>query len=349
MSTRQNLSIHLAERPNPYIVPGQTFTQRTAPAPTASDLKPDQVLVENLYLSLDPAMRGWLNDARSYVPPVQIGEVMRGGTVARVLASTSSNFKEGDLVTTFGNVWTEVLILPAQQATLVQLPPNAKITDAMGVLGMTGLTAYFGMTEIGQPKKGETVVVSGAAGATGSVAGQIAKIAGARVVGIAGQDEKVKWLKEELGFDVALNYNDPDFKAKFKEATPDFVDVYWDNVGGEQLDLALGRANKFARFVECGMISSYNSKEVEGPKNIRNVVAQRVRMQGFIVFDYVEKYAAGKKQLAEWLSEGKLRRKETIIKGGLKAAEEGLLQLFKGQNIGKMLVEIKNPDEGAKL
>lgn len=266
MSTRQNLSIHLAERPNPFIVPGQTFTQRTGPAPTAADLKPDQVLIENLYLSLDPAMRGWMNDARSYVPPVQIGEVMRGGTIARVLASTSPQFKEGDLVTTFGNVWTEVGILPAAQATLVQLPPNAKVTDAMGVLGMTGLTAYFGMTEIGQPKKGETVVISGAAGATGSVAAQIAKIAGARVVGIAGKDDKVKWLTEELGLDVALNYNDPDFKQKFKEATPNFVDVFWDNVGGDQLDLALGRANKFARFVECGMISQYNSKEVEGPK-----------------------------------------------------------------------------------
>ncbi|OIW26617.1 NADP-dependent leukotriene B4 12-hydroxydehydrogenase [Coniochaeta ligniaria NRRL 30616] len=349
MSTRQNLSIHLAERPNPYIVPGQTFSQRTTPAPTASDLKPDQVLVENLYLSLDPAMRGWLNDRRSYVPPVQIGEVMRGGSVARVLASTSPQFKEGDLVTTFGNVWTEVLVLPAAQATPVRLPANARVTDAMGVLGMTGLTAYFGMLEIGQPKKGETVVVSGAAGATGSVAAQIAKIYGARVVGIAGKDDKVKWLTEELGLDVALNYNDPDFKEKFKQATPDYVDVFWDNVGGEQLELALGRANKFARFVECGMISQYNSAEAVGPRNIMNVVSQRVRLQGFIVFDFIERYDEGRKQLAQWLSEGKLQRKETIIKGGLKAAEEGLLQLFKGQNTGKMLVEIKNLEEGAKL
>jgi NADPH-dependent curcumin reductase CurA len=312
--SRQNLSIHLAERPNPVIVPGKTFSQRTTPAPTASDLKPDQVLVENLYLSLDPAMRGWLNDTRSYVPPVQIGEVMRGGTIARVLASTSSSLKEGDLVTVFGNVWTEVSVVAAAQATPVHLPAGAKVTDGLGVLGLTGLTAYFGMTEIAQPKKGETVVVSGAAGATGSVAGQIAKIAGARVVGIAGQDDKVRWLKEELGFDVALNYNDPDFKQKFKEAvssillapsqrrmgslmcfflqTPDYIDVFWDNgkplhkstyrelfvregmcllttlriVGGEQLDMALARANKFARFVECGMISQYNAKEAVGPK-----------------------------------------------------------------------------------
>jgi NADPH-dependent curcumin reductase CurA len=216
--SRQTLSIHLAERPDHYIVPGKTFVQRTTPAPTASDLKPDQILIENLYLSLDPAMRGWLNDRRSYVPPVQIGEVMRGGSLARVLASTTPNFKEGDLVSTFGNVWTEVQTLPAAQATLVELPAGARVTDGLGLLGMTGLTAYFGMTEIAQPKAGETVVVSGAAGATGSVAGQVAKIAGARVVGIAGQDEKVRWLKEELGFDVALNYNDPDFKQKFEEA-----------------------------------------------------------------------------------------------------------------------------------
>ncbi|KAB5536198.1 hypothetical protein GE09DRAFT_343212 [Coniochaeta sp. 2T2.1] len=345
----QILSIKLAERPTGDIVPGRTFTQVRSPAPTAADLKPNQVLVENLYLSLDPAMRGWLNDARSYVPPVQIGEVMRGGTIARVLASTSANFKEGDLVTAFGNVWTEILVSSAEQVQLVNLPKGAKVTDGLGVLGMTGMTAYFGMTEIGQPKAGETVVVSGAAGATGSVAAQIAKIAGARVVGIAGSDDKVRWLKEELGLDVALNYNDPDFKKKFKEATPNFIDVFWDNVGGEQLDMALGRANKFARFVECGMISGYNANEVVGPKNIRQVVAQRIRMQGFIVFDFIEKYAEAKEQLAKWLSEGKLQRKETIIKGGLASAEEGLLQLFKGQNTGKMLVEIKNPDEAARL
>lgn len=244
MAGRQNLSIHLAERPSPVIVPGKTFTQKTSPAPTASDLKPDQLLVENLYLSLDPAMRGWLNDTRSYVPPVQIGDVMRGATIARVLASTSGKFAEGELVTVFGDVWTEVGVFTAAQANKVVLPPNAKVTDGLGVLGMTGLTAYFGMTEIAKVQKGETVVISGAAGATGSVAAQIAKIAGGRVVGIAGQDDKVKWLKEELGLDVALNYNDPDFKEKFKDATPDFIDVFWDNgeidsgCGGRQVGVA---------------------------------------------------------------------------------------------------------------
>jgi NADPH-dependent curcumin reductase CurA len=228
-STRQSLSVHLAERPKELIIPGKTFTQRTSLAPTASDLQPGQLLVETLYLSLDPAMRGWLNDVPSYIPPVKIGEVMRGGTICRVLASTSEAFKEGDLVTTFSAGWTEVAIIPEKAANPVKLPPNAKVPDAMAALGMTGLTAYFGLSEIGQPKKGETVVVSGAAGATGSVAGQMAKIQGARVIGIAGGEDKVKFLSEELGFDVALNYRAADFKEKFNEATKDGIDVFWDN------------------------------------------------------------------------------------------------------------------------
>lgn len=213
----QSLSIHLAQRPKANVVPGETFTQKTSPAPTASDLKDGQLLVETLYLSLDPAMRGWLSDERSYLPPVQIGEVMRGGSVCRVLASKSSKFQAGDLVTTFTAGWREVAIVKDSDANNVVLPPKGQVTDALGVLGMTGLTAYFGMMTVGLPKKGETVVVTAAAGATGSVAGQIAKILGARVVGIAGGEEKRKWL-EEVGFDVALDYKDPDFRKKFKEA-----------------------------------------------------------------------------------------------------------------------------------
>lgn len=213
----ESLSVHLAKRPEANVVPGETFSQKTSPAPTASDLKDGQLLVETLYLSLDPAMRGWLRDERSYLPPVQIGEVMRGGSVCRVLASKSSNFKAGDLVTTFTAGWREIAIVKESDANKVVLPPNGHVTDALGVLGMTGLTAYFGMMTVGQPKKGETVVVTAAAGATGSVAAQIAKILGARVVGIAGGEEKRKWL-EEVGFDVALDYKDPDFRKKFKEA-----------------------------------------------------------------------------------------------------------------------------------
>lgn len=225
----QSLSIHLAARPKGNVVPGETFSQKLSPAPTASDLQQGQVLIENLYLSLDPAMRGWLNDSRSYLPPVQIGEVMRGGTIARVLAAKSDKVKAGDLISTFTAGWREVAVIKEADATPLQLPPNAQVTDALGVLGFTGLTAYFGMTTIGKPKAGETVVVTGAAGATGSVAAQMAKIMGARVVGIAGSEEKRKWLVEELGLDVGLNYKDPEFKQKFKEATKNYIDVFWDN------------------------------------------------------------------------------------------------------------------------
>jgi len=215
------------------------------------------------------------------------------------------------------------------------------------------MTAWTGLENIGKPKAGETVVVSGAAGATGSVVGQIAKNRGARVVGIAGSDEKCKWLKEELGFDAALNYKSPTFKDDFVAATPDHIDVYWDNVGGEILDLALIRAGFHSRFVMCGAISGYNSpgKQSKGIRNLFNVVAQRIHMEGFIVFDFAEDYPRARQELANWLAEGKLKREETIVKGGLEQAEHAIIHLFEGKNIGKLLVEIKSPDEvrGAKL
>ncbi|KAK0625213.1 hypothetical protein B0T17DRAFT_590847 [Bombardia bombarda] len=339
--SRQSLQVELAERPTGPVVPGKTFRQTTVPAPTEADLRDGQVLLEALYLSLDPAMRGWLDDKRSYLPPVQIGEVMRGSAIARVLASRSAKAQPGDIVTALMG-FREVGIVPeALVDAAFPLPANGRPTDLMSVLGMTALTAYFGMTKIGMPKPGETVVVSAAAGATGSMAAQIAKIMGARVVGTAGSDEKVRWLKEELGLDVALNYKDKDFREKFKEATPGFIDVFWDNVGGEQLDMALARPNTFARFVMCGGISQYNENEKKGPKNYMSIVTQRIKMQGFIVFDYASEYADARAQLTQWLAEGKLQRKETVLKGGLKIADEALMSLFEGKNIGKLLVEVK--------
>lgn len=284
MAASQSLRITLAHRPTSGIIPNHTFAPATVPIPAASSLAPNQLLLETLYLSLDPAMRGWIEDKRSYLPPVKIGAVMRAYGLARVLASTSSRAQPGDLVAgTFG--MAEHVVVPEALVEEVNPGiPGGKVTDALGVLGMTGLTAYFGMTKIGVPKAGETVVVTAAAGATGSVAAQIAKISGARVVGIAGSEEKVKWLVEEVGVDVGLNYNDPEFRRKFEEATPRFVDVFWDNgefafwegweeveltlwtVGGEQLEMGLARANKFARFVMCGGISQYNEKEKKGPR-----------------------------------------------------------------------------------
>lgn len=338
-------SVVLAQRPKADIVPGETFSLKENPTVSESDLKDGQVLIETLYLSLDPAMRGWINDTRSYVPPVKIGEVMRGSVIGKVLASKSPKFSVGDCVTCAAG-WTELAILDEKALTPLVLPPNGRLTDALGVLGGTGMTAYFGMIDIAQVKEGDFVVVSGAAGATGSVACQIAKIKGAKVLGIAGSDEKVAWLKE-LGCDDALNYKDPEFKTKFKLATKDLIDVFFDNVGGEVLESALARANLHARFVMCGAISQYNTSNPVGPKNISMVTVMRIKMQGFLVFDYAKEYPTARKELAQWLSEGKLQRKETIIKGGLKAADKALFQLYQGVNTGKLLVEVK-ADDGAE-
>jgi len=343
MSKSSYTSVVLAQRPKALIVPGETFSLKENPMISEKDLKDGQVLVEALYLSLDPAMRGWLNDARSYVPPVQISAVMRGAVIGKIAASKSPSFSVGNYVTCSSG-WTELAIVDSKDVTLLEVPENGKVTDALGVLGMTGLTAYFGMLDIGQVKPGDFVVVSGAAGATGSVACQIAKLKGARVLGLAGSDDKVQWLKE-LGCDDALNYKDAEFVAKFKESTKDLIDVFFDNVGGEILELALSRAKAHARFVMCGAISQYNSAKPVGPKNISMVIAMRIKMQGFIVFDYAKESPAARKEIAQWLSEGKIQRKETIIKGGLKAAEQALLDLYQGVNTGKLLVEVK-PDDG---
>ncbi|KAI0475398.1 NAD(P)-binding protein [Xylariaceae sp. FL0804] len=346
--SRQNQTFYLAERPEGDIVPGKTFKLEKEAAPTAEQLKDGEILVEALYLSLDPAMRGWLRDSRSYLPPVAIGERMRGGCICRVLASKSNKVKEGDIVNTFCG-WTEMAIVKETELDLFELPKGAKVTDALGVLGLTGLTAWTGLHNIGQPKAGDVVVVSGAAGATGSVVGQIAKLRGAKVIGIAGSDDKCAWLKNDLGFDVALNYKSESFRKDFVAATPDFIDVYWDNVGGEILEMALDRAKFRARFVMCGSISGYNSpgKESGGIRNLFQVTAQRIRMEGFIVFDFAEQYGEGRKELGGWLAEGKLKRQETIFRGGLPVAEKAFLELFAGKNTGKLLVEVKPHEVGS--
>ncbi|KAK2616179.1 hypothetical protein QQS21_000811 [Conoideocrella luteorostrata] len=346
---QDNLSVVLAERPTGDIIPGQTFNEKKTPIPSPADLKDGEILVENLYLSLDPAMRGWLNDTRSYLPPVQIGAVMRGATAARVLASESKHASPGDFVSASPG-WTEYAVLSEGQfepaSTFPGLNPGEP-QDILSVLGLTGATAWWGMTQIGDPKPGELVVVSGAAGATGSVAGQIAKIKGATVVGICGSDEKCKWLVDELGFDVALNYKAGDFKEKFKAATKTYIDVYFDNVGGDILDMCLARAKEHSRFVMCGGISQYNTSTPVGPKNISKVITMRIKMQGFIVFDHKDRVPEIRKELSQWLAEGKLKKTETIVKGGLGAAQQALVDLYHGANQGKLLVEIKNPNAPA--
>ncbi|KAI1100914.1 hypothetical protein F4804DRAFT_344387 [Jackrogersella minutella] len=348
---RKNLTFHLAERPGGDIVPGRTFNLVETDAPTTDDLKDGQVLVETLYLSLDPAMRVWLNDMQSYLPPVAIGEKMRGFAICKVLASKNPKAKDGDLVFTQSG-WTEVAIVSeGEQLDVLDLPKGTKTTDAIGAAGMTGLTAYFGLKHIGKPKARETVVVSGAAGATGSIAGQIAKIYGARVVGITGSDEKCEVLTKELGFDVALNYKSPTFDEDLVKATPDYIDLYWDNVGGEILEKAIRRAAVHSRFVLCGNISIYNSigKDTPGIRNLFTVVTQRVRMEGFVIFDYLDEFPEGKKQMGQWIVEGKVKGLETVVKGGLKKADTAIAQLFSGGNTGKLLVEVKPYEQGVGI
>ncbi|KAJ5599938.1 NADP-dependent oxidoreductase YfmJ [Penicillium hetheringtonii] len=318
-----------------------TFRVKTLQKP--QNVPSDKLLVRAHYLSLDPAMRQWLTAKRSYIAPVEIGAVMRGQSIAQVISvgtDLSSKFQPGDWVVAYSG-WTEYAILSAKEVEKVVVPPGGRPTDAMSVLGMTGLTAYFGMMEVGKPKAGETVVVSGAAGATGSIAGQIAKIQGAkRVIGLAGSKDKCEFLVKELGFDAAINYKDPDWKKQLKDATPEYIDVFFDNTGGEILDACLARAAKDARFAICGAISQYNSAKPQGPTSFMTVISQRVTMKGFIVFDYAKKYSAALQDLGSWLAQGKLKRKEHIVKGGIEGAPQALVDLYKGVNTGKMMVEV---------
>ncbi|KAB8244505.1 hypothetical protein BDV35DRAFT_394891 [Aspergillus flavus] len=343
-----------ANTPSPAIDPSLSNGTFKISTTTISDNVPDdKVLVRVHYLSLDPAMRQWLTAKRSYIAPVERGSVMRGQSIAQVIgvgSNLKTQYKAGDWVIAYSG-WQEYALLGQKEAQKVVIPPGCRPTDAMSVLGMTGLTAYFGMTEVGQPKPGDTVVVSGAAGATGMVAGQIAKIKGAkRVVGLAGSAEKCAFLRNELGFDAAINYKDKDWKKQLKNATPEYIDVFFDNTGGEILDACLARAARDARFAICGAISQYNSAKPQGPASFMTVISQRVTMKGFIVFDYAKKYPIALKDLSEWLTQGKIKRKEHIVPGGLEAAPQGLVDLYGGVNTGKMMVEVAPVSEaiGAK-
>jgi NADPH-dependent curcumin reductase CurA len=329
-------SVHLAQRPKSN-VNSSTFTIRENQTSSLPALKDGQVLYQPHYLSLDPAMRGWLNDVRSYIPPVKIGAVMRGNGVGKILESKSSRFSAGQFVVADSG-WTELAVLDEKLVESFDLPPNGRPTDALGALGMTGLTAYFGILDIGQVKEGDFVVVSGAAGATGNVVGQIAKLKGARVLGLAGSDEKCGWLVNELGFDAALNYKSATFAQDFRTATKSLIDVFFDNVGGDILDLALSRAKPHARFVMCGGISQYNAAEPKGPKNYLMIVSMRIRMQGFIVFDYEKRYPEARRELSRWLAEGKIKRQETVVKGGVGKMAESLAMLWEGGNTGEFSV-----------
>jgi NADPH-dependent curcumin reductase len=306
------------------------------PVPELSD---GETLVRTLYLSLDPAIRVWMNGIDTYVPGIHVGDAMRAGGLGQVVASRNPAYNEGDLV--LGMIeWSDYFLARPGTDPLTTVPPRDSLTTYLSVLGATGLTAYFGLLEVGQPAQGETVVVSGAAGATGSVAGQIAKIVGCRVVGIAGGPKKRAWVTDELGFDACIDYKSEDVSARLRETCPDGIDLFFDNVGGEILDAVLEQIRLHARVVLCGAISQYDRSEfAPGPRNIVNLIPQRGRMQGFIVLDYRERFLDAILQLGQWLQEGRIRYAEDVV-DGLENAPAAFRRLFSGENTGKLIVKV---------
>lgn len=332
-----NRQITLAARPVGYPKPSN-FKLITTPIP---ELKAGQVLIHTAYLTVDPYMRGRMNAGKSYTAGVEIGGVMTGGIVGKVIESKHPDFQAGDIAQ--GNPgWQEYPICDGSELRKIA-PDLAPISTSLGVLGMPGMTAYFGLLEIGQPKPGETVVVSGAAGAVGSLVGQIAKIKGCRAVGIAGTNEKVDYIVNELGFDAAFNYKTvSDYNSKLQELCPDGVDVYFDNVGGTITDAVFLNLSVKARVVICGQISQYNLEKPElGPRKLWHLIVKRARVEGFLVFEFADQFDEGFHQMAEWLETGKIKYRETII-DGFENAPRAFIGMLKGANIGKQLVKVSD-------
>ncbi|GAB1616107.1 NADP-dependent oxidoreductase [Pseudomonas sp. NGC7] len=332
--TQTNRRFLLAKRPVG-AVRRDDFSFETVPAEQPGE---GQILVRNLYLSLDPAMRGWMNEGKSYIPPVALGQVMRALGVGEVVASNHPDYKPGDHVS--GPLGVQDYFTGEPQGLHKIDPSLAPLPRYLSALGMTGMTAYFALLEVGQPKAGDTVVISGAAGAVGSIVGQIAKLKGCHVVGIAGGAEKCQYLKDELGFDGVIDYKAEDVLAGLKRECPKGVDVYFDNVGGEILDAVLTRINLKARIVICGAISQYNNKEaVKGPANYLSLLVNRARMEGFVVFDHAKDYGKAAQEIAGWLAAGKVKSKEDVVEG-LETFPETLLKLFSGENFGKLVLKV---------
>jgi NADPH-dependent curcumin reductase CurA len=335
-----NHQVRLAARPQglPRISDWQ-FTQEPPAAPG-----PGGVLVKTLALSLDPAMRGWMNEGRSYIAPVGIGEVMRAGGVGVVVASDAAAFPAGAHVSgtlgvqDYASLGAEAL----RKGALARIDLGlGTLTQWLNVLGMPGMTAYFGLLDVGRPQPGQTVVVSGAAGAVGQTVGQLARIKGCRVVGIAGGAAKCDWVVRELGFDACIDYKSGDVKDGLKQHCPQGVDVYFDNVGGEILDTVLTRITRGARIVICGAISQYNATgAVQGPKNYLSLLVNRARMEGMVVFDYAARYPQAVAELAGYLKDGRMQSREDVVRGGVQAFPETLLKLFSGRNFGKLVLQV---------
>ena len=299
-----------------------------------------EFLVNIEYVSLDPAMRGWINDVRSYIEPVQLGDVMRAGSVGKVVESKNAKFSKGDYV--YGIGGAQQYIATNGQGWIKVDTNLAPLPLFLGTLGMTGFTSYFGLLNVGEPKEGDTVLVSGGAGAVGSIVGQIAKIKGCKVVGIAGGKEKCKYMIEELGFDGAIDYKNENVSEGVKRECPKGIDVYFDNVGGDILEVALARLRRGARVVICGAISQYNNTEaVKGPANYLNLLVSRARMEGFVVFDYAKDYGKAAMQMATWIKEGKLKSKEEVVVG-IDNFHNAFLKLFNGDKMGKLVLDVRS-------
>ena len=302
------------------------------------ELADGQLLIKILYVSLDPAMRGWMNEGKSYVPPIGIGEVMGAGGLGRVVQSKNPAFAVGDHV--YGMLGVQQFAVNAGKGLTKVDPKLAPLPVYLGTLGMPGMTAYFGLLDIGKPKEGDTVVVSGAAGAVGMVVGQIAKIKGCRVVGIAGGREKCQYVVRDLGFDAAIDYKAEDVRKSLHTHCPDGINVYFDNVGGDILEAALANLARGARIVICGAISQYCATgPVKGPSNYLSLLVNRASMTGMVVFDYADRYAVAGREMAGWMAAGKLKTREHIVEG-LETFPDTLLQLFKGENTGKLVLKI---------
>jgi NADPH-dependent curcumin reductase CurA len=335
--TDTNRQIRLAARPQGEVQPTDwELTEEPAGEPADG-----QFAGRTLAISLDPAMRGWLDDRPSYLPPVGLGEVMRANSVIEVTASKHPRYAAGDHVVGVFGVQTHV-VSDGRGATKVDLS-RAPAPTYLGALGMPGMTAYFGLLDVGALQAGETVVVSGAAGAVGSVAGQIAKIKGCRAIGIAGGPEKCAMVVDELGFDAAIDYRDEDVKKALRRHAPDGIDIYFDNVGGEILDAALANLAMRARVVICGAISQYQAGRVQGPSNYMSLLVKRARMEGFLVFDYAARYREAAAELATWIGDGRLKVKEHVVRGTIDDFPATLQMLFRGENVGKLVLELEGP------
>lgn len=329
-----NKQILLAKRPTG--LPGtETWKLQESPIPIADE---GEVVIQQHYISLDPAMRGWLNDVRSYIPPVAVGDVMRAGSVGVVIDSKHPKYKVGDTLTGWGGVQQYAL---SDGTNWYPVDPSlAPMPVYISTLGMPGMTAYFGALEVGKIAEGETLLVSGAAGAVGSVVGQIGKIKGCRVVGIAGGPDKCQYITNDLGFDAAIDYKNESVYQGIKRTCPDGIDVYFDNVGGDILDAALSRINRHARIVICGAISQYNNEgPVKGPSNYLSLLVNRATMQGMVVMDYAKDYGKAALEMGQWIFEGKLKSKEDIYTG-IEHFHETFLKLFSGEKMGKLILKV---------